>query len=270
MLNCNKRYFRYAQKMQLILLKLCEPFFKSTPIRAFTYYRQLSINRFIVFSTDESWLKLSLSKNNWLHMPWLQNDLAQASDEGLHCRIWPDDKKDNMLQTMREQNLAHGLNLYRQSAQGDTDMWSFASDTAQQNLSMYYANNIDIFKIFSNVITHSCQHFLQEPLCAYANYHGNTLPKQSHAHALMKHFIRNTPLKSFPIMHQGKEYYLTHIEAICLNGISHGKTAKMIGRNTSLSYRTVEKHIERLKQKLDMHCRSKLILLYKHSRDSWL
>jgi DNA-binding CsgD family transcriptional regulator len=75
----------------------------------------------------------------------------------------------------------------------------------------------------------------------------------------------------------GKNTYLTKQQMICAAYLMHSYTAKQIAKIMNLSYRTVENHIETIKQKFSCQDRSELInqlfsefpsykLLFKNSR----
>ncbi len=256
----NKAY-QYACDVRPQLYRVCRPLFSSTPVRAFTYYQQHFSGHYLVLSSGARWLEQSYSEHSWLQQAWLQKDLCQASIRGYHCRIW--EANDQCAP------ITYLLNLYRSTHDDIKHMWSFASYLDDIDLSLYFAKQSETFKLFASRFMHLCHQYLYPDEICYA-YHKQHNHTSTVKHSLLANLIQQTPLKYFPIMHQGREIWITHMEAICLQGMSDGKTAKMIGRDVGLSYRTIEKHVENLKKKLMVRSRDEMIYLFKHSRDSWL
>ena len=199
------------------------------------YYQQQISGHCLILSSDALWLQQSYVEDSWLNQDWLQGDLCQASRHGYHCRIWQAKKGCSPI--------TYILNLYRSADHGLRHMWSFASYLDDIDLSMYFAKRSESFKLFATRFMQLCHHYLYPDRHCYV--HNKQFENNELAHAaLLTDLIQKTPLKNFPIVYKGQEISITHMEAICLPGISDGKTAKLIGRDTGLSYRTVEKHVE--------------------------
>lgn len=75
--------------------------------------------------------------------------------------------------------------------------------------------------------------------------------------------LMHEKLLSYILMNNGskKIALLSHKELECLIYLSIGKTAKEIAKINGLSFRTIEKHIENIKEKSDCHSRSELVRL---------
>ncbi|HVT62607.1 MAG TPA: LuxR C-terminal-related transcriptional regulator [Legionellaceae bacterium] len=77
-------------------------------------------------------------------------------------------------------------------------------------------------------------------------------------------------LLSYIAMHNGskKISLLSYKELECLIYMSNGKTSKEIAKMNGLSFRTVEKHIENMKEKSNCRSRSELIKLLQYGIDT--
>jgi DNA-binding CsgD family transcriptional regulator len=260
MIQQNYKAYQYACNLQPKLYKLGKPLFLSTPVTAFTYYQQQASGRCLILGSDVSWLEQSYSEHSWIKQPWVQGDINQASEDGYHCRLW---QANDLCGPM-----TYVLNIYRCTHKNIKHMWSFGSCLDNVDLSLYFANQCESFKLFATRFMQICNQSIYPDQAYYAcGYDHDVVFSEP---SLLSNLIHKTPLKHFPIIYKGQEIWITHMEAICLQGISEGKTAKMIGRHVGLSYRTIEKHLENLKKKLKARSRDDLIYLFKQSRESWL
>jgi len=76
-----------------------------------------------------------------------------------------------------------------------------------------------------------------------------------------KHLRKIMPEK-FLIGDTTSKNYLSKQEFFCLNKLAHGATAKSIANSIHISHRTVEKHIQNMKDKLGCHTKLQLIDLF--------
>ena len=83
-------------------------------------------------------------------------------------------------------------------------------------------------------------------------------------------FIKATPIKKCPLITPAGEIFLTTKELECLNLLAGGKNAKLIAQQVKVSNRTIEKHLENIKQKSGNKNKIEVIKYYKDSLTHWL
>lgn len=72
-------------------------------------------------------------------------------------------------------------------------------------------------------------------------------------------------IRKYPINNSSIKSYLTPHELKCLQHFGQGFTYKEIGNILRISYRTVETHMRRIRDKLDIHSHSQLLKIYHSS-----
>ena len=78
----------------------------------------------------------------------------------------------------------------------------------------------------------------------------------------------NTSKEKYSLTNKnGEVVNLTSRESDCISIIIQGRTMKEIGRMLNLSPRTVERHIDNIKQKFEVHSKGQLIDIFQRSRE---
>ena len=121
-------------------------------------------------------------------------------------------------------------------------------------------NQIYKLAIFTSIAYQSWRSFLKslekqkEPLIKQAESHLIILPKPS--------FEYDYKLDVPTITNIANNNILTQRETQCLRVLNEGKSYKEISSNLNISTRTVENHINNIKQKTGLNSRSQLIQFY--------
>lgn len=124
--------------------------------------------------------------------------------------------------------------------------------TYQNNHMIYniYLNNMDIFEQFAAYFKEKAVSIISQADRQRIFYGTNA---------------SDTTILAIKDLHKGRDIifpniYLTNRERECAQYLKEGLTCKEISRCMSISYRTVEKHVEKLKEKLSCANKSRLIV----------
>jgi DNA-binding CsgD family transcriptional regulator len=125
------------------------------------------------------------------------------------------------------------------------DIFALGSTPNNPEMINYYLNNMDSFDRFFSLYKETFAPDLLE------------LGKRPFAIPLRpKDFVRKKQM-------QNDFANITVREFECLQHLSHGLTAKMIARELNISPRTVERHIDNIREKLQLKCKLDIINKYK-------
>jgi ATP/maltotriose-dependent transcriptional regulator MalT len=136
------------------------------------------------------------------------------------------------------------------------DLWAFATDRNNSNAIDFYANHMDIIKQFILYMHEQARHIL------FPKDREITIKTDNHFECEhTENTDKNQILFEFSKYYYGKEQgqYLTRSQFLCVYLLSCGNSMKEIANKLTISSRTVECHLNAVKQKLGETCRSKLL-----------
>lgn len=142
---------------------------------------------------------------------------------------------------------------------------TFIFDLHCKNAHEKYFNNFDLFENFMHYHRHQSRKMIdkvnQSPLMVDSSYivtENSSLPDNTIDHRLK--------VKKFFLRHQGVDIALSAKEYECLSLLAHGYQCKSIANELNISARTIEHHLNRIKNKLNLVHRHEIISVYWNSR----
>jgi len=176
--------------------------------------------------------------------------------------LWSELKADDPAYTHGREifNIDNGISFVVKK-KAETLLYIFAATRNNYTINNFYVRNIDLLKRFILYFTDSALSLIKK-----ASKNKIYLPEKQFIHprkVMMPNmgvekrsdFLRKTQIKRFYFINQENDLYLTKREAECVAHMLNGATAKQTAQLLNISFRTVESHLQKIKEKL--HCFSK-------------
>lgn len=226
-----------------MLQRFCKDFFHLSGVNFFEHSRITSDNKSILFNTDPDWLEC-----------FLNNKYCRFSikDYNNPIYLWPATQDfltiDNQVLDMRVNfNFDYGISIIKKQ-KNYVDAFSFCSHYGNFEIINYYLNNLEFLEKF---IVQYLQKFNFEVDQLLLN---NPMPVLILSPQIDKSF-NCLPSKDLP----NNQFNLSNMELKVLELLVLGYTAKNTAKKLLISNRTVEKHFENIKRKLNVRNKSLLI-----------
>lgn len=238
------------------LQKICNALFLNSCIKSFRYFRVFENGLYLNLSTNHEWLHERMLKiphnGKSFHKP-----LCAAVDNKYSLFLWQDNFSDPIVSLLKEFNIFNGVTVYKRNG-SSVEAWSFGAtleDVAAQN---YYINNVDFLKKFITFFNNTAKILI------------DTADASKLAQFNEKIFIidpSESPKKLNSLSSDSQNatkdlHHLSKRELECLQILSMGKTFKEVAKTMSVSPRTIESHINSIKNKLNSNSKSDLIKYY--------
>lgn len=157
-------------------------------------------------------------------------------------------------------NIDNGISFVIKK-KSETLLFIFASTCNNEGINNFYVRNIDLFKRFifyfmdkaSGLIKKASKNRIYLPEKQIVN--SQKLDMRDFNTSKRKEFFEKTQIKKFFLINQEEGLYLTKREAECALHMLAGTTAKQTAKFLGISFRTVESHFHKAKEKL--RCASK-------------
>ena len=146
-------------------------------------------------------------------------------------------------------------------------MWFFATTRSNYQIIDFYINNLNIFKHFILYFKERASDLLDvKDRSKFIIPNIKSFDYAVHAPYIQQEqvtrFFEQTKITKYFGREKLKNVYLSNREFELLKNIASGKTAKESARIFRIAPRTVEKHIEKIKIKTDIHTKSQLIDIF--------
>lgn len=247
-LNYNLQVFNRA-------VEICSPLFSYSCVKSFRYFRIFENGDYINISTNQEWLNERVTKihNN---STVFQKSACSAVDNKMSFYLWPTDCRDAVLDLFKKHNIFHGITAYKRSG-SSVEAWSFGATVADSQAANFYINNLDILNKFISYFN----------ICAKELIDVTDSSKLAHfSNPISIEKFQQPSAESFPTTGFsspcGKKNLLTNRQLECLKLISNGRTAREVARIMNVSSRTVESHINTIKDKLKTTRKNSIIEYY--------
>jgi DNA-binding CsgD family transcriptional regulator len=261
----------YNQTINDNLKKLCLPLFQYLELSYFEYSEFFNDGTVIYLATNLEWIHHSL---NYEMFKDNEHNSLVAKNKFYRYVLWNTLNLDQttFLSSMKEFKIWNGLsvNIARETS---VRVYSFATDK-DINIDSFLMNHISTLDHFINYF-----HSEGEPLLKNAAQNkviGKILPVFTPEeilypdHHKLKTFLEQTELKKFYFTLRNNHFFLSKREMQCLSSLSKAKTMKEIAEELSLSPRTVETYIEKIKNKSGLHFKNDLIKMYYDNFGKWI
>lgn len=240
---------------------ICEPLWKYCNIAYFSYVRIYPDNTYMRLCSHGEWADYCIQKN---HCTVAINRALKRPGNGF--LMWSTKNQSGMDDTAGYFDGDHGFSLI-DTYKEYTEIFTFAAPGANKEIAYFYLNNTDVLKRFTfyfkerahNLILLASQKSNRLKLASETrvsdNFHEVLHTKNE------RDFLKNIHIKKYHFYIDDHEVVLSAIEVGCLHYLLKGFSVKDIALLRAVSKRTIETHVEHVKQKL--HCATKYILLKK-------
>ena len=167
-------------------------------------------------------------------------------------------------------NIDNGITIIEKQ-KDSCDFYYFGTTSDNSSIISFYLSNIDLLKRFilyfkeqaHSIISKANQNkiILPNHFENHENPTGseNYIIDSSTINKIRNDFIQETPIKKFWLNGKLEGEYLTEKQIDCVILLIEGKSAKEIAKILDLSFRTVEGHLHKIKEKLNCNNKSELI-----------
>lgn len=261
MRNVNRFLFEQYEKD---VNKVCECFMASTGLSYFCFRRKYADNTSIILANNSNFL-VDFIESNIQETSY--NPVPSANQSWVY--FWEEAGYDNLILFLRQKhNLYHGITLLNRH-KDYYDCFAFGLPEINHSVGTYYLDHMHEIKTFAQYFPQMAKDLIElvsrqrinvdsslpfEAFCSYRLNNGQEsflLPERS----------ERFPLGLNP------ESYITTYELLCLRLLFEKKTYSEIGSILSMSPRTVETHLARLKARTDYTFEKILLKTTSYSRD---
>jgi DNA-binding CsgD family transcriptional regulator len=248
-----------------VITNICKPFFNKTGATLFDFLRVYKDQSHICLTTHKDWNEYYYSNGFYIgsrHEYYNIQDVSKVSLEDFTIPIPKPIVKDKAIGVF---NIAHGLEIIRKN-QEYKDTYTFASHPQNNKINLTYLSNLEIFNFFIDYFmlvaapiireAEKEKFYFPEPAEETLTYFNNVAEIEKIS---LKEFYEQIKGVKIPVKIEDQIVYLTKKEIECLRGQIIGKTSKAISEDLRISYRTVEAHLHKIKQKLKCETKNELI-----------
>ena len=150
------------------------------------------------------------------------------------------------------------------------DVWNFGTNKNNKDIKQVYFNHLDILILFTFLYLDKCNDLIkqceQDPILIRRNIVDTNTAVRANKHYtdIRKRLV--SKIERYYLNGGASCEYLTQTEFECCQWIYCGKTSEEIAMIFSRSKRTIEKHIENIKNKLGCYNKSQLVQAIKTLR----
>ncbi len=201
----------------------------------------------------------------------LGQEIGHVPEDNYYCYLWPVEKTDYLMSALYDFNIWNGLSIFKQR-EDSIELWGFAADRQTDGMQNFYIENIELLKTFTGSFNLAAADLIlptNKNLAIYKDFRP-LMHLDEYDRKKIDEFIKLTPINKRPLMTENGEIFLATKELECLNLLASGNTANQISHILNLSKRTIEKHLENIRHKLNKKDKISIIKVYKDSILNWL
>lgn len=255
--------------------EICKPLFNNTAINYFSHIRATSNRTITGVASSQSWLRHYLEREYYLA------DVGNSSFDSVHSGyyIWDNSFSEkinatskmfvNLNKDMRDYNFGQRL-LVVDKSEKYIDSYIFAAPSNDEKMPQIYHENREVFLNFIEFFKNKIHRdkFLRKYLHII-----QLRPNKSHdyfhicAHKIQDYSLinRKITVKRFYYDVGNNSNYLTEKEMQCLYLLIRQKTFKEVGKLLKISPKTVDNHVEHMKQKTNTNSVRELCDFFRHN-----
>lgn len=275
MLNVIEEIVDYNKQNLSTLTDICKPLFDNFGFTSFGYTRIKNNSRRIILETNNQWLEyyaqLKFSETNCGSNSLVYN-ILQAMKHNTSQEFYmhslsgkPNNPQHEFLASI---DIWNCLSLYTHE-KDFIEVFHFATNTNNEKVLNFFLNNKELCQRFFNYF-HSKMDLLniENAPCISTPEFTNLFTQDqtqldSHEQEKIRNYLNETSTNKCYL--KTHNIHITRREAECLYHLSLGKTFKEIARLLKISPRTIETHINTLKDKTLCHTKGELINIAHHN-----
>ena len=234
---------------------ICSPLQKYFDINVFGYMKVFDNGEYLSLTNDLKWQEFAF--NNIVENSKVFQSAANQVEENNYTKfIWPNKLLDSTFEALYSFNIWNGLTAFKRK-ENYVESWAFTSNRNNSKIQEFFIQEFATLEYFINYFNIVAKDIIStDDKKRMASFIIPKVQVESPYKHLTDSFIRSLRIDRF---HYSKSDYLTPKEFLCLSHMSTGKTTKEIARDMGISYRTVESHIQDVKLKTSINCRSGLL-----------
>lgn len=252
-----KRYLAFNRDNNIS--DICSPLY-SFGIKGFFYVKLYPNGTFVDLSTNLDLAEFYLRK--FYACEYSPCDMKD-NYLPIGINLWELNKSNKIWADCREVfNVGNGFSMSLSGNIGFTEIFFFYSDADNYKINELYLNHLDIFKNFSFYFKEKAKKLIvdaEKYKLTMPNVYRNNCIKKDNSENFpceAKEFYTSINLNRFALTN---DEYLTFREAECLFWCANGKTTREIAIILKISFRTVERHLENIKEKSQCFNKAALI-----------
>ncbi len=262
----NREAISYYQTVSPIIEEFCKPLDDYFGIPFFMYYK--------IYKKDASYVMLSNNVeavNEYCIK--IENDTFYAQnyleiDSKHDMYIWPKEPINLGMQIFFNRGYWNCMTIVIQNNDSIENI-NFISLKDNHRINKFFIRHYSILETFAQYFKMKfVDIIMQSEQCraVYKNGFNFDLPYHEATNALnVQPFIQTTGINKGVLDTDGKFIHLTQRETECLKLVNKGFSLKGIGNKLLLSPRTIEAHLNNIKNKTGYHRRNDLIHMYRNS-----
>lgn len=266
----NNNELIYYKNISPIIGDFCKPLNDYFGITLFNYMKIYNKEgKYTFFSNNIPVTHDYITKLSWCNL-FFQNFLNVNSKYDII--FWPKTPENKAMKLFLNHGFWHGITLVQQNKE-NIEIHTFASNKNNNRINEFFVKNFSLLEQFviyfrsifnDNLILQSEKHLITfKKGCSFILPENNT-NYFSDKYNIQK-FFQASNLNQGVISLEGNFINLTARERECLDLINKGFTIKEISRELLLAPKTIEVHLNNIKNKTGYRNKRKLIQLYRSS-----
>lgn len=243
---------------------ICAPLSSSLNTNYFSYVRRFVDGSEFCLTTDAQWTSLFL-KEKLYNLVGSNTGNVGCIESGSQIKILPWAMIDSKISSIQKSfsNISIGITIANIKPKY-TDFYYFGTYSHEKWMSEFYLSNTDLLLRFCNYFHEQASDLLKlseknENLI----YLPNTFSQKTKSNnILIDEFLKDTQVKKHTVNTPGGLVPITKKEMQCMQLLCQGSNAREIAEHLFLSQRTVETHINNIKNKVNITSKSDLIKLF--------
>ena len=247
--------------------QLTKPLSDNFAITSFGFRRFLPNGKSLGLSSSASWTAHYHSHWSNKVVPTYDREILLASRDGARTFFRTGSQPQDAFEAdLLEKGLWNTLAIYVKNHK-HIDGFYFSSNPQDGAMVNFYANNVDLLRLFGVHFAQNLDAFLKNEELYVKTLSPNTysVAEGPHKTQALENMLKSLKIESLQLQLPEGSVSISLREFQCLFLMSKGQTFKEIGKALDLSPRTIESYINNLKSKTGTNSKSELITLYFNS-----
>jgi DNA-binding CsgD family transcriptional regulator len=264
-MSINKQAIEYQQSISSQIVDFCKPLNDYLGISLFVYYKVYKDGSYISLSNDEKVTKRYISSINHDAI-FFQNYLKNNSNKKI-ILVCLENPINQGMQLYHDNDYIYGLSIVTEENETYIEICCFIANKNNSQIKEFYIKHYQVLERFSKSFKETFSDKLiraESYKAKYKNGFDFYLPEYQETSIYdIKAFLEAIGANSNLLNIDGQIIKLTKREMQCLELVDKGCSAKIIGRELLLSPKTIENHINNIRQKTGVYNRHDLVKLYR-------
>lgn len=230
--------------------QICSPL-QDVGINFFNFVRCYNDGSITALTTHSKW------HNHFLEMSEVGRFKLKSLDSGVY--LWSDHMPFEVLNDAKEDFKLRSFLQFQNVTDEYCDFYAYGADAENHEMVSYYFNNLDLLEKFNTYFTEKSAPLFKR-IDKVRDFSSDAV--QTDRKTILE---KNDPLANVIEDHLAEQrslHGLTKRELDCLSMLADGCSPTVIAAELFISRRTVEKHLENARQRLECHDIYQLIKIY--------